>query len=249
MIRFENLTLGYDRHPAVHHLDLSIPDGSLMAIVGPNGAGKSTLLKGITGELRPLGGSIALRSISAADIAYLPQAHGLDLDFPLSVFDLVATGLWRRTGAFGRLSGEDRERIREALDTVGLGAFVGRPIGALSGGQLQRVRFARLLLQQAKVMMLDEPFAAVDQRTSEDLMHVILDWHCEGRTVLAVLHDLEQVRRHFTTCLLVAREPIAYGDTSTVLTRANLARARRHAEEFDQHAPVCHVDELPRKTA
>ncbi|MBX3686028.1 MAG: ABC transporter ATP-binding protein [Rhodocyclaceae bacterium] len=245
MIRLHNLTLGYDRHPAVHHLDLELPQGSLVAIVGPNGAGKSTLLKGIAGALQPLGGRIDLDGIGPREIAYLPQHHGLDLDFPMSVFDLVSMGLWRFTGVLGGLGKRGRAAVKDALDAVGLGAFGERPIGSLSGGQLQRVRFARLLLQDAPVMLLDEPFAAVDQRTSEDLMRIVLDWHARGRSVIVVLHDIEQVRRHFPTCLLVAREPIAFGPTSEVLTAANLARARQQAAVFDDHAAVCHQDDRP----
>jgi len=237
MIRLHNLTLGYDRHPAVHHLSLSIPDGDLVAIVGPNGAGKSTLLKGLTGELQPIEGSI---SLGRSPVAYLPQQATLDTDFPISVFELVSMGLWRRTGPFGGLSRADKDAVHAALAAVGMDDFAARPIGALSGGQLQRTRFARLLLQDAPVMLLDEPFAAIDSRTTEDLMRLVIDWHCNGRTVIAVLHDFNEVRRHFPTCLLVAREPIAFGPTDTVLTRENLRRARRRSESFDEHAPVCH---------
>lgn len=241
MIRLENLTLGYDRHPAVHHLNLTIPPGELLAIVGPNGAGKSTLLKALAGELPPLGGTIHLPQGRGA-LAYLPQSSGMDKDFPISVFDMVALGLWQASGAFGHYSQAMADRVKEAIATVGLAGFEARVIGTLSGGQFQRARFARLLLQDAPVLLLDEPFAAIDSRTTEDLMRIILDWHCVGRTVVVVLHDLEQVRRHFPTCLLIAREPIAWGDTPTVLTRDNLRLARRHSEAFDDHAPVCQRD-------
>jgi zinc/manganese transport system ATP-binding protein len=240
MIRLHNLTLGYARHPAVHHLDLRIESGELVAVVGPNGAGKSTLMKGLAGELQPLGGRIELGGIERERIAYLPQLSAMDVDFPISVFDMVATGLWRERGAFGRLDRAALRRVHEALATVGMSGFEARPIGALSGGQLQRARFARLLLQDAPLVLLDEPFAAIDQRTTDDLLRLVVDWHCNGRTVLAVLHDLETVRRHFPTCLLIAREPIAFGDTLSVLSRENLRRARRTAEAVDAHAAVCH---------
>lgn len=241
MIRLENLTLGYDRHPAVHHLDLDIPAGELLAVVGPNGAGKSTLLKALAGELAPLGGQVR-RPPGRGEVAYLPQRSGIDKDFPISVWDMVALGLWRQAGAFGHLGTEARERVREAIAAVGLGGFERRVVGSLSGGQFQRARFARLLLQEAPVMLLDEPFTAIDSRTTEDLMRVILDWHCVGRTVVAVLHDLDLVRRHFPTCLLIAREPVAYGHTPAVLTRDNLRTARQRCEAFDDHAPVCQRD-------
>lgn len=242
MIRLENLTLGYERHPAVHHLNLTIAAGDLVAVVGPNGAGKSTLLKGLAGEIPPLGGHIHMGTGGREKVAYLPQKSEMDTDFPLSVFDLVALGLWRETGPFGGLRPAGVARVKAALITVGLEGFELRPIGTLSGGQFQRARFARLLLQDAPIVLLDEPFAAIDTRTTEDLMRLVLDWHCNGRTVLAVLHDLEEVRRHFPTCLLVAREPIAFGETAKVLSRDNLKAARRRSEAFDDHAPVCHRD-------
>ena len=247
MIRLENLTLGYDRHPAVHHLDLAIPDGELLAIVGPNGAGKSTLLKALTGELIPLGGRIRMPA-GRGSIAYLPQQSGMDKDFPISVFDMVALGLWQEAGAFGHQGAAAARRVRQAIATVGLTGFEQRVIGSLSGGQFQRARFARLLLQDAPVVLLDEPFAAIDTRSTEDLMRIVLDWHCVGRTVVAVLHDLEQVRRHFPTCLLIAREPVAWGPTAEVLNPENLRIAQHRSEAFDDHAPVCQRDpvvELP----
>lgn len=242
-IRLDNLTLGYERHPAVHHLDCEIPLGSLLAVVGPNGAGKSTLLKGLAGELRPLGGHIHLPTLQRGELAYLPQRSEIDASFPLSVFDAVAMGLWREIGAFGGLSRTQRLRVSAALAAVGLSGFERRSVGTLSGGQLQRTRFARLMLQDARILLLDEPFAAVDSRTIDDLMALIHGWHREGRTILSVVHDLDQVLRHFPTSLLLSREPVAYGASAEVLTPILLARARRLSEAFDESAPACHADE------
>ena len=245
-IRFENLTLGYERHPAVHHLDAEIPAGSLVAIVGPNGAGKSTLLKGIAGELRPLEGHIRIgRSPERgrAALAYMPQRNELDSTFPVSVFDMVAMGLWHEIGAFRGLGHTGRGRVRAALDAVGLAGFESRPIGTLSGGQLQRARFARLILQDAPAILLDEPFAAIDARTVDDLAHLILRWHAEGRTVLTAVHDIGQVHRYFPDCLLLARELVAFGPTAEVMTETLLARARQLSEAFDEHAEQCSLPE------
>lgn len=238
-IRFSNLTLGYDRHPAVHHLDGTIARGSLVAVAGPNGAGKSTLLKALTGEIQPLQGGFEL-GIPPARIAYLPQRSELDTSFPVSVFDMVAMGLWRSIGGFGGLARSDRDRVRETLHRVGLHGLEQRPIGTLSGGQLQRARFARLMLQDCDLLLLDEPFNAIDSRTTDDLIALILDWHAQGRTILAVLHDLERIRRYFPECLLLAREVIACGPTVDVLTADRLTRARTLAEWVDEDAPVCH---------
>src|ERR1700694_4171406 len=145
-LAFRDLTLGYDRHPAVHHLSGTVEEGALLAVVGPNGAGKSTLFKAIAGLLAPLSGAIDRDGVSPRDIAYLPQAAEIDRSFPIHVYDLVAMGLWRRTGAFGAIGGPEREKIHTAIAAVRLTGFERRPIATLSGGQMQRALFARLLL-------------------------------------------------------------------------------------------------------
>ena len=238
-VQFRNLTLGYDRHPAVHHLDGAVARGALMAVVGPNGAGKSTLFKGIVGMLPPLAGRIDLCGLKHRDIAYLPQAAELDRSFPISVYDLVAMGLWRQIGLFGGIGAAERDRIHHALAAVGLTGFEGRPIGTLSGGQMQRVLFARLLLQDARLIVLDEPFTAIDAKTAADLLELVRRWHAEERTVIAALHDIELVRAHFPEVLLLARAPVAWGTATTVLTPDNLLAARRMCEAFDEAAAEC----------
>jgi zinc/manganese transport system ATP-binding protein len=245
-VRFRNLTLGYDRHPAVHHLSVEVRQGALLAVVGPNGAGKSTLLKALVGENLPLEGDFELGT-RPDQVAYLPQISDIDRSFPVSVFDMVSMGLWHRIGGFGGLGRDDLLNVQATLEQVGLAGFERRPIGKLSGGQLQRARFARMMLQDCRLLLLDEPFNAIDSRTTDDLLELIARWHDEGRTVLAVLHDLERVKRHFPECLLIARELIDFGATADVLTQANLARARVLAEHFDEDAPVCHrhPDEAP----
>jgi len=242
-ISFHNLTLGYDRHPAVHHITGEVDRGDLLALVGPNGAGKSTLLKGIIGQLKPLSGSLSLDGLKRSDIAYLPQQIEIDRSFPISVFDCVAMGLWREIGAWRGLDADRNEEAALALATVGLVDLADRPVGALSGGQFQRVLFARLLLQDAALILLDEPFRAVDTKTVADLIALILRWQSEGRTVLAALHDIEQVRAHFPATLLLAREVVAWGETRKVLTPANLAKSRQLVEAFDEHAEICERDE------
>jgi zinc/manganese transport system ATP-binding protein len=239
-IRIADLTLGYDRHPAVHHLSGEIAAGSLTAIVGPNGAGKSTLLKGIAGALAPLEGSVSVAR--GKRMAYLPQSADLDRSFPIHVYDLVAMGLWNATGIFGRIGRGAQAKVDEAIAAVGLTGFERRPIGSLSGGQMQRVLFARLLLQDAEIILLDEPFTAIDARTTADLLALVQRWHGERRTVIAVLHDMETVRRAFPQTLLLAREAVAWGETAEVLTAANLLQARRMVETFDSHAAPCQRD-------
>lgn len=238
-VAFQNLTLGYDRHPAVQQLEAEISGGSLTAIVGPNGAGKSTLLKGMTGALTPLEGKIEINGFSADEIAYLPQQSEIDRSFPMSVVDLVAMGLWREMGAFGRFGRAMRTRVDAAISAVGLEGFAGRSIGALSGGQMQRALFARLLLQDAKLVLLDEPFTAIDAKTMADLIGVIKNWHAEGRTVLAVLHDYDTVGTHFPQTLMLARELVAHGPTHRVLTADNQFRARQMCEACASTPHVC----------
>jgi zinc/manganese transport system ATP-binding protein len=239
MIEFRDLTLGYDRHPAVHHLSGRIAPGALTAIVGPNGAGKSTLLKGIVGEVATLSGEVRLTACDRRDIAYLPQLADIDRAFPITVCDMVAMGLWKRRGAFGGIGRRDRAAVAAALAEVGLTGFENRLIGTLSGGQTQRMLFARLMLQDARLILLDEPFNAIDDATVADLLGLIAGWHRDGRTVVAVLHDLALVARHFPETLLLAREPVAWGPTASCLTDHHLARARRMVEAFDAAAPVC----------
>jgi zinc/manganese transport system ATP-binding protein len=161
-VKLRDVTLGYDRHPAVHHLSGEIAPGALLAVIGPNGAGKSTLFRGLVGILKPLAGSIEVGGLDVRDIAYLPQSAEIDRSFPISVFDFVGTGLWRATGFFGGIGKGARERIAQALAAVGLTGFENRNIGTLSGGQMQRLLFARVLLQDARLIVLDEPFNAID---------------------------------------------------------------------------------------
>jgi zinc/manganese transport system ATP-binding protein len=177
----------------VHHLSFSLPEGGLMAVVGPNGAGKSSLLRALAGLQAPSGGRIT--GAGPARVALLPQQSALDRTFPLTCRDAVLLGLWAEGGGFRSL--RDAGRVAQALDAVGLHGFGGRPVSSLSTGQFQRVLFARLLLQDAPVILLDEPFNALDARTASDLLAVVRRWHGEGRSVLAVRHDLDPRAREF----------------------------------------------------
>ena len=247
-VQLRNVTLGYDRHPAVHHLNLEVAKGALVAVIGPNGAGKSTLFRGLAGILKPLSGSIHLGGLDICDIAYLPQTADIDRSFPISVFDFVGTGLWRQVGFFGGMGNAARDKIAQALAAVGLNGFENRSIGTLSGGQMQRMLFARVLLQDARLIVLDEPFNAIDAKTSADLLALVKRWHGEGRTVLAALHDMELVRNHFPETLLLARGPVAWGATAEVLTAENLLVALRMCEAFDDSAAAC-AEDMPSRAA
>ena len=242
-IALHDLTLGYDRHPAVHHVSGAFEPGSMTALVGPNGAGKSTLLKGITGALRPIGGRIEMGALKKTQIACLPQRAEIDRSFPITVLDMVMLGHWSRIGIFGGIKRDLWMKTAQALASVGLEGFETRPIGALSAGQFQRVLFARMLLQDCPVILLDEPFTAIDAQTTADLLTIIRGWHLEKRTIIAAIHDLDQVRAHFPQTLMIAREPIGWGKTEEVLTDANLLRTGGMSEAWDESAQVCRRNE------
>ena len=242
-IRLTNLTLGYDRRPAVHHLDGEIAPGSGLAVCGPNGAGKSTLLKALAGLLAPLGGRIDRGGGTAPNVAYLPQIVDIDRAFPINVRDFIAMGAMPRVGLFGRLDAAELARIDDAVARVGLAGFERRQLDTLSGGQMQRALFARLIVQNQPVILLDEPFGAIDEATTNDLLALIAHWLAEGRTVVAVLHELDLARRAFPQTLLLARERVAWGKTGDALSAANLARARAMSQAFDAHARECLRDE------
>ena len=196
-VRLENITVSYDRHPALHHVSGAFACGSLTAIAGPNGAGKSTLLKTLAGLIVPESGQLHFEAISAREVAYLPQISDLHRDVPLTLEQLVCTGHWRRSGAFGGISAAQRAACAQALEAVGLAGFAPRPAGSLSAGQFQRALFARLLLQDAKLILLDEPFSALDEQAIQAMLDIIRRWHAEGRTVVSVLHDASLIERFF----------------------------------------------------
>ena len=238
-IKIQNLTVAYDRHPAVHHLNATINQGDWLAIVGPNGAGKSTLLNAMAGLTKIHEGSI--EGLCPKTVAYLPQQTQLDKSFPISVFDLVATGLWTTMGFSKPLNTLQKQQCTKAIAAVGLEGFEHRMIGTLSGGQLQRSLFARVLLQDQPVILLDEPFNAIDSRTLSDLTEVVKQWHDDKRTVIMVTHDLDYVHQHCPQTLLLSRECIGQGQTKEVLTLDNLRKARQISEAFDERALWCEI--------
>lgn len=224
-IVLDNLTVSYRSRPAVHHVDMRFDAGGMYAVFGPNGAGKSTLLKAVMGLLKCATGRVRWQGLARRDIAYLPQQSDVDRGQPMSVFELTAMGLWYEIGFFGRVSAARRERVSAALERVGMADFAERPIAELSNGQFQRVLFARMLVQEAKFLLLDEPFNAVDAKTTYALLDVLQQENHAGKAVVAVLHDYEQVRAYFPRTLLLAREKVADGKTEEVLCDEFLVKA------------------------
>lgn len=225
-IELQQVWLGWRDHIAVRDVSGQFARGSFTAVVGPNGAGKSTLVKTLAGQLSPLRGHIQTAPDLSGNLGCLPQAAELDTSVPVSTFDLVALGAWHRSGGWRGLSSSDLNAVEAALHTVGLAGFGHQPVETLSGGQRQRALFARLMMRDAQVILLDEPFAAVDRATTEDLLALLQLWHAEGRTIIVVLHDLEMVRSHFPDTLLLGGQVVGWGATDQVLNAANLHLAR-----------------------
>jgi zinc/manganese transport system ATP-binding protein len=237
-IELRHLTVAYRGHPAVQDVSGVFEPGSLTAIVGPNGAGKSSLLSAIAGQLKAVTGEVLVPPELRPRMAWLPQQAHVDRSVPLELGDLVAMGAWAEIGSTRAVSQALQRGVDAALEAVGLAGFQHRLIGELSAGQMQRALFARVLLQDAPVILLDEPFNAIDARTTADLLALVADWHAQSRTVIAVLHDLEQVRVHFHRTLLLARRCMAWGPTDAVLTPEHLMQARLVAEAWDDDAPL-----------
>jgi zinc/manganese transport system ATP-binding protein len=226
-IAVRNLSLHYGERCVLDGVTGEFESASLTAVIGPNGAGKSSLLKALAGIVRPSAGEVLCAALARHRLAYLPQQDELDREFPVTVAELVALGDWRNFGSIREPPRHLAAKVHEALAAVGLLTVADRQIAELSVGQFQRALFARLLLQDANVILLDEPFASLDESTTADLLNFLQRWQREGRTVVAVLHDLEQVRRYFPSTLLLARSPIAWGETSLSLSAGNLALAQK----------------------
>lgn len=225
-VTLRDLTVGYRERIAVEAVSGVFAPGSLTAVVGANGAGKTTLLHAIAGLVVPRRGSIEIAGAqSPADLAYLPQGDSIDRDFPISVLEFAALGAWTRIGALGHVPPELRLRAKNALQAVSLDELAADTIAQLSVGQFRRLLFARVIVQDAAVVLLDEPFAGVDSATSKDLLRLIQRWHDDGRTVMVALHDLQQVLTNFPETLLLARRLIAWGETATVMRPEKLVEA------------------------
>jgi len=232
-IDIQHLSVKYPDNPVISDLSCHFEAPELWAIAGPNGAGKSTLLKTLLGLQKFKEGKIAFRGFCPCDVAYLTQQNQLDRRFPLTVGDTIAMGLFREVGIFRRYTKTQRDKMQDALEQVGLSSFAKTPLQALSGGQFQRVLFARLILQDAPVIFLDEPFTGVDGRTIEDLMSLLHRWVKEGRLVLAVLHDLDLAREHFPKMLLLARHFYKAGPTKKVLTKEHMREAVAASRQWE----------------
>jgi ABC-type Mn2+/Zn2+ transport system ATPase subunit len=214
LIGAEGLALGYGGPPAVEGVSFSLAAGELLALLGPNGGGKTTILRALLGELRPLAGSLRV----GAACGSVPQTDRSRLDYPVSALEVATMGALSRLPWWRRPGHADREQARGALARVGLEALADQTFGELSGGQRQRVLIARALVQDARVLLMDEPFTGLDRPAAEDLEALIAELAAEGRAVVVATHDLEQARR-WDAVLCVNRRQIAIGEPEATLDR------------------------------
>ena len=228
IIKINHLSVRYQQVLALDNISATIYQGEMLAIVGANGAGKSTLLKSLLAEQLPYAGSIDFVTHQSKSIAYLPQSHLIDADFPISVKEFIFAGNWRKSGLWQRLTGQQNSTLTHCLQQVGLEDLQHKQISCLSGGQFQRMLFARMLMQDADILLLDEPFNNIDQQTTIDLIQILLQCQQQGKTVIAVIHDLNLVKQYFPSVMLLATSLIAKGISSTVLNNHNLIKAGFH---------------------
>ena len=216
------LTLGYREVAVVEDVTFRLAQGDVLAVVGHNGSGKTTLIKTLLGALSPLAGDLLWPDGRPRTIAYLGQRTEFDSRFPIRVRDLAAMGAWPGLGFLGRVDKHIQARIGAALERTGTAGIADMPLHKLSAGQLQRTLFARTMVQDAPLILLDEPFTAVDQTTEAALLELIDDWAIEVRSVIMVLHDLSSVLQHCSSALLMGRGRASFGSPDGTLTPSNL---------------------------
>ena len=225
-IEVHDMTVAYRVQPVLWDIDLHLPEGQLIAIVGPNGAGKSTLLKSMLGLVKPVTGWVKIFGEPYADqrtaVGYVPQRESVDWDFPTTALDVVTMGLYGQLGWFRRPGRKHRELAMKALEKVKLAPFADRQISQLSGGQQQRVFLARALAQDARLYLMDEPFAGVDATTERAILELMRELRDRGRTVVAVHHDLQTVAEYFDHLVLVNMRLVASGPMQTTFNDVNL---------------------------
>jgi len=234
LITCQNINVYYRKHHVLNDISGIIKQGSLTAVVGPNGGGKSTFLKAIIG-LAPLdSGHISFANNDITKVAYLPQNNLIDRSFPITVFDLVASGHISHLGLFKEFNSQHQQQTFEAIELLGLKDCAHKSIAMLSGGQFQRCLFARLSLQNCATVLLDEPFTAIDAYTTEILQDLIIHWHQNGKTILTVCHDLDIVHQYYPDSILIAGKCIGWGSTHDTLTTENWHQAKKMSQILEQ---------------
>lgn len=222
VLEIRNLALGYPELTLFRGLSMDVERGSTLAILGANGSGKSTFVKMLLGLIAPLSGKLVWPDGPPKELSYLAQMTEFDRRFPLRVRDLIAMGAWKSFGLAGRLDRDTSAKVASAMDAAGVRDIADRSLHTLSGGQLQRALFARVIMQDAPLILLDEPFAAVDQTTEAHLLTLIDRWRDEGRAVVLVVHDLSSVLDHCDNALLLGNGEACHGSVDVILTPERL---------------------------
>ena len=217
----DGVTVAYGQHVALDDVSLELPRGSIIGLIGPNGAGKTTLLRTLLGMLSPRSGSVDV----TVPVGYMPQLGPAAWDFPLTALDVALQGGYRRTGWLRRPSAAERRSAREALGAVGLEHMAGRQIGQLSGGQRQRVLLARTLMQDASLLLLDEPLSGADAATEAAFLETLRGLREQGRTVVVSTHDLGWSAAHCDLLCLLSTRVISFGPPAQALSAERLAEA------------------------
>jgi len=227
-LSIHDLTVAYHRKPVIWDIDLEIPEGSLVGVVGPNGAGKSTLIKACLELVPKSSGEIMIFGQPYRKqrhlVGYVPQRESVDWDFPVSVLDVVAMGTYARLGWFRPVNRQCKEEAMLALERVGLQDYARRQISQLSGGQQQRTFLARALAQNARLYLMDEPFAAVDAATERAIVTLLQQFRAEKKTCVVVHHDLATVPDYFDYVVLLNMRVVAAGPSAAVFTEENLKK-------------------------
>ena len=229
-IDVQNITVAYHGKVALHSASLQLKSGTICGLVGMNGAGKSTLFKAIMGFVKPITGQVfinglPIRRIQKSNlVAYVPQSEEVDWDFPVSVYDVVMMGRYGYMNFLRMPRSSDKRAVQESLERVEMWDMCDRQIGELSGGQKKRTFFARALAQQARVLLLDEPFAGVDIKTEKMMVDLLMELRQMDHTILVSTHDLASVTTFCDQVVLINRSILAYGKTDEVFTEENLSR-------------------------
>ena len=229
MFKIDKLTVAYQGELILNQLSIAFQKGKITGIIGPNGAGKSTLIKGALGLTSSKSGQASLDGKPLnklkEKIAYVEQRAAVDLTFPISVFDVVLTGTYPKLGLFKSPGVAEKQATLAALEQVDLLAFKDRQIGSLSGGQLQRVFVARAIVQDAEIVIFDEPFVGIDMASEQSIMSILKRWCTKGKTIIVVNHDLNKVTQYFDDLIIMNRGIVANGPVGETYTKANIQKA------------------------
>lgn len=251
LVSLQGVTCGYQKKIVFQNLSLHLYPGQFAGLVGPSGTGKSTLLKAILGTVPVLSGSVSVSGNQVSPqtpphVGYVPQIETVDWDFPVTVEQVVAMGLYRESRRLPWLTRAERTRIQALLEQLGIGSYAGRHIKALSGGEQQRVFLARALIGNPQLLILDEPTSGVDLKTQHAILHLLGELNRSGVTILLTTHDLNAVARHLPWVICFNQIIIAQGHPEEIFTSATLSRTYDSEMSVIRQGDVILVDDSPK---